>query len=150
MTDSVEKNLHIENGNAAALGSSLISLHLLCTTVCKPTQLRHWIDWTSMSLQVLKILSNSEKHLNQLIHVWNHSYELNKLVVCVSSSQFSILLVMINHYHQQIRPSCLIMSSREKKKFKHLSLHQERRFARLGYSCASILDVMPYVQMVLN
>ena len=43
------------------------------STYCvKPTLLRHWIYQTSMSLQVLKVLSNSEKHLNPLMHVWNH------------------------------------------------------------------------------
>ena len=43
------------------------------STYCvKPTLLRHWICQTSMSLQVLKVLSNSQKHLNPLMHVWNH------------------------------------------------------------------------------
>ena len=32
----------------------------------------------------------------------------------------------------------------------HLSLYQERHFTKLGYSCASILDALPYIQMVLN
>lgn len=35
-------------------------------------------------------------------------------------------------------------------KVKHLSLYQERRFTKLGYSCASILDALPFIQMVLN
>ena len=35
-------------------------------------------------------------------------------------------------------------------KVKHLSLYQERRFTKLGYSCASILDALPYIQMVLT
>ena len=35
-------------------------------------------------------------------------------------------------------------------KVKHLSLYHERRFTKLGYSCASILDALPYIQMVLN
>ena len=39
----------------------------------KPTQLRHSTDQTSMSLQVLKVFSNSGKHLNPLTQGWNHS-----------------------------------------------------------------------------
>ena len=35
-------------------------------------------------------------------------------------------------------------------KIKHLSLYQERRFTKLGYSWTSILDALPYIQMVLN
>ena len=35
-------------------------------------------------------------------------------------------------------------------KIKHLSLYQEHRFTKLGYSCTSILDALSYIQMVLN
>ena len=35
-------------------------------------------------------------------------------------------------------------------KVKHLSLYQEQRFTKLGYSCTSVLDAMPYIQMVLT
>ena len=35
-------------------------------------------------------------------------------------------------------------------KIKHISLCQERRSTKLGYSCTSILDVLPYIRMVLN
>ena len=34
-------------------------------------------------------------------------------------------------------------------KVKHFSLYQEQHFTKLGYSCASILDAMPYIQLVL-
>ena len=34
-------------------------------------------------------------------------------------------------------------------KAKHL-LYQKRRFTKFGYSCVSILDALPYIQMVLN
>ena len=35
-------------------------------------------------------------------------------------------------------------------KVKHLSLYKERRFTKLDYSCASILDAFPYLEMVIN
>ena len=35
-------------------------------------------------------------------------------------------------------------------KVKHLSLYRERRFTKLGYSCSSILDALPYIRMVLD
>ena len=35
-------------------------------------------------------------------------------------------------------------------KIKHLSLYQEHQFTKLGYSCTSILDPLPYIQMVLK
>ena len=40
MADSVEKNLHIENGIAAAW----VQVTFLYTFCVKATQLRHWID----------------------------------------------------------------------------------------------------------
>ena len=33
---------------------------------------------------------------------------------------------------------------------KHKSLYQERRFTKLGYSSASILDALPYLRVLLN
>ena len=39
---------------------------------------------------------------------------------------------------------------RREGKIKHLSLYQERRFTKLGYSWTLILDALPYIQMVLN
>ena len=39
---------------------------------------------------------------------------------------------------------------RLEQKIKHLSLYLELRFTKLGYSCTSILDALPYIQMVLN
>ena len=33
---------------------------------------------------------------------------------------------------------------------KHVSLYQECRFTKLGYSAASILDALPYLHMLLN
>ena len=36
------------------------------------------------------------------------------------------------------------------RKVKHLSLYQERRFTKLSYSCTSILDAIPYIQMVVD
>ena len=33
---------------------------------------------------------------------------------------------------------------------KRISLYQERRFTKLGYSAASILDTLPYLRMLLN
>ena len=36
------------------------------------------------------------------------------------------------------------------KKVKHMALYKERCFTKLGYSCASILDALPFLQMLLN
>ena len=33
---------------------------------------------------------------------------------------------------------------------KHISLYQERRLTKLGYTAVSILDVMPHLQMLVN
>ena len=33
---------------------------------------------------------------------------------------------------------------------KRISLYQERRFTKIGYSAASILDALPYLRMLLN
>ena len=35
-------------------------------------------------------------------------------------------------------------------KIKHMSLYHQRRFAKLGYSAASILAALPLLQMLLN
>ena len=58
---------------------------------------------------------------------------------------------MISYLLQPIKQICLFdYVIQHENKVKHLSLYQERRFTKLGYSAAAVLDAFPYIQMVLN
>ena len=89
----------------------------LWTYYLKPTWFRQWIDQTWMS--VLASLESSLK-LREALESINSSVKSflkgKKSVVLHAIKSILNFLVMINHHHQQIRQSCLIMSSREKTK----------------------------------
>ena len=51
--------------------------HTYCV---KTIRFTHWIYQTSMSLHILKVLYNSEKHLNPLMQVWNSSKEVKNVI----------------------------------------------------------------------
>lgn len=146
MTDSVEKNLHIENGIAAALESSHVPLHLLCKA--------HTVE--ALDRSNINVLANLEQSLKfreavESINPGVRSFLRGEksVVLCAIKS----ILNFVSHDKSASstnQADLFDMILQRENKVKHLSLYQERRFTKLGYSCASILDAMPYIQMVLN
>ena len=147
MTDSVEKNLHTKNGIAAALGSSHIPLHLLCKA--------HTVDTLDRSnINVLASLESSHKFREALGSI---NPGVKSFLRGEKSVVFCVVKSILNFFsHNKSLSSSTNQAElfdyvlQGENKVKHLSLYHERRFTKLGYSCASILDVLPYIQMVLT
>ena len=147
MTDSVEECPQIENGTAAALGSNHIPLHLLCKA--------HTIEAMDISnINVLASLESSLKFreasesINACVKSFARGEKLVVFYVIQSTDNFA------SHYKSSsssTNPAELInyVLQRENK-VKHLSLYKEQRFTKLDYSSTSILDAMPYIQMILT
>ena len=146
MTDSVEKNLHIENDIAAALHSAHIPLHLLCKA--------HTVE--ALDRSNINVLANLETSLNfkqalESINPGVKSFLRGEKSVALSAIKSILNFVSHDKSSSSTNQADLFdyVLQREDK-VKHISLYQERRFTKLGYSCASILDAIPYIQMVLN
>ena len=146
MTDSVEKNLHIEDGIAAALGSTHIPLHLLCKA--------HTVE--ALDRSNIKVLANLEESLKfrealESINPGVKSFLPGEKSVVLCAIKSILNFVSHNKSSSSTNQADLFdyVLQRENK-IKDLSLYQQRRFTKLGYSCASILDALPYIQMVLD
>ena len=146
MTDSVEKNLHIENGIAAALGSSHIPLHLLCKA--------HTVEALDRSnINVLAQIEEAVKFRESLESINPGLKSFLRGEKSVALCAIKSILNFVSHDKSSSSTNQAELFDyvlQREKKIKHLSLYQERRFTKLGYSCSSILDAMPYIQMVLN
>ena len=126
MIDSVEKNLHTESGTEATLGSSHIPLHVLCKA--------HTVKaLDGLNINVLASLESSLKFREAL-------ESINPDVKSFLRGEKLVVLCAIKFFDYVLQ---------RENKVKHLSLYQEWRFTKFGYSCTSILDALPNIQMVL-
>ena len=145
MTDSVEEDPQIENVIATLLGSNHIPLHLLCKA--------HTVE--ALDISNINVLANLESSFKfreapESIHACAKSF---------IRSEKSVVLYTIKSVHNFASYDKSSSSTNQgelfdyvlqrENKIKHLSLYQERHFTKLGHSCASVLDAMPYIQMVL-
>ena len=149
MTDSVEEGPQIENGTAAALGSNHIPQHLLCKA--------HTIEAMDISnINVLASLESSLKFreasesINACVKSFPRGEKLVVFYAIQSTDNFA------SHYKSSSSSSSTNQGElinyvlQRENKVKHLSLYKERCFTKLGYSSTSILDAMPYIQMILT
>ena len=146
MTDSVEKNLKIEDGIADALGSSYKPIHTLCKA--------HTVEALDRSnIAVLAKMENKIK-LRQAFESLNPSVKsFLRGEKSVAISAIKSVLNFVSHDKSATSTNQADLFDyvlQREKKIKHMSLFQERRFTKLGYSCASILDALPFIRMVLN
>ena len=145
MTDSVEKNLHIEKDIAKELKSSHVPYHFLSKA--------HTVEVLDPSN--INVLANPEDALKfrealEFVNSGVKSFREEKLVVLCA---IKCILSFVSHDKfaastNQAELFDYILHCEGK--IKHLSLYQEHRFTKLGYSCTSILDALLYIQMVLN
>ena len=144
MTDSVEENPQIENGIAAALGPNHIPQHLLSKA--------HTIEAMDISnINVLASLESSLKFREESFNACVKSFARGEKAVVLYAIKSTDTFASHDKSSLSTNQGEVIdyVLQRENK-VKHLSLYQEQRFSKLGYSCTSILDVMPYIQMVLT
>ena len=146
MNDSVSKNVKIEDLVAEKLGSKRIPYHLLCKS--------HVVEKLDASnLDVLAAFKERVK-LRQCLEAINSALKpffRGKKAVVVAGIQAIIKLVS---YDKSGNSSSLaeefdFIIEREGA-VKHMSLYHERRFTKLGYSAASILQAFPLLQSLLE
>lgn len=146
MTDSVEKNLKIEDGISSKVGSQHIPLHLLCKA--------HTVE--ALDRSNLSVLEKIEAKLNfreALISTAPSIKSFLRGEKSVSTAAIKTIINFISHDKSATstnQASLFDYILEREDKVKHISLYQERRFTKLGYSCASILDAFPYIRMVVN
>ena len=146
MTDSVEKNLHIEEGIASSLHSVHQPYHFLCKS--------HLVE--ALDRSNIAVLGELETELKfrQAIESWNPNVKSflrgeKSVVLCAIKS----ILSFVSHDKSSTPTNQADLFDyvlQREGKVKHLAMYRERRFTKLGYSCASILDALPFIEMVLN
>ena len=129
MTDSVSKNLEIENHIAASLVSNHIPMHLLCVShTCEVFDSGNLYVLT----QIEKMLGLKEKMISYLPSL--HSF-LSKGIAQAAINALSKLVTNDGHkstLHEEFDAE--LSKSNKPKKF---SIFKERRFALLGYTAAA-------------
>ena len=146
MTDSVSKNLHIENIIADSLDSSHKPLHLLCKS--------HTVE--KLDACNLKVLSSFETKIHQRDVLESINPRLKSFFrgkKTTVEAGIEALLNLVSH-KTSAKPSSLgdlfdFICEREKV-VKRLFLYQQRRFTKLGKSAASILESYSLIQMVVD
>ena len=132
MTDSVPKNLHIEDLIAATLNSNHIPFHLLCVShTCEV------FDRGNMA--ILKELEMKIKLREAVIARMPalKSFLTNKSVTVAALEALNKLVINDGHKSSQWEMFDKILQDKGKTK-KH-SQYLERRFAKLGYSAATVV-----------
>ena len=145
MTDSVSKNLHIEDLIANSLGSTHKPLHLLCKS--------HTVEKVECNLDVL---ARFEKKVKQREVLESINPRLKSFFRGKKTTVEAGIEVLLNLVAQKTsaKPSSHgdtfdFICEREKVN-KRLFLYQQRRFAKLGKSAASILESFSILQMVVD
>ena len=145
MTDSVEKNLRIEEGAAEQLQSEHVPLHLLCKS--------HPVEaFDRSNLSVLAEIEKKVKFRESLetINPAVRSFLRGKSVVeCAITS----ILSLISHDKSASSTNQAELFDHILERegvVKHIAMYYERRFTKLGYSAASILEALPYLRMLLD
>ena len=145
MTDSVTKNLEVEKYVAEKLGSDHIPHHILCKA-----HVVEKFDETN-----LKVLSNIEVQLQlrQKLECLNPSlkpfFRGKKAIVLAGITALTKLITHEKSGNNANLAEEFDRNLEQGSLTKHISLYKERRFTKLGYSAASILQALPQITQVL-
>ena len=147
MTDAVTKNLKIEDEVAKLLGSSHIPYHTLCKSrTCE-----------KLDEACLKALASVETEINysQLI-IKKQPHQLKSFVrqtKCIASAAIKAMLKLVAH-EESAKPTSMAkdfdLQLEKDGVYKSMSLYKERRFTKLGYSAAAILDCLSQYEKILE
>ena len=146
MTDSVSRNIQRGDGVAKVLQSSHIPDHLLCKS--HPVEV--------FDLSNIHVLADIEKPLD----FWNKLHTLNLPVKSFLRGSTSVVecaivsvLSLVSHKksaHSTNQGQLFDHSLQREQQVKHIAMHYEQRLTKLEYSVASILDPLPYFQMLMT
>ena len=146
MTDAVSKNLNVHSGISAQLNTDYIPLHLLCKS--------HTVEGLDRSnIQVLSEVERTIQFRDKVEAVNPAIKRFTRGEKCVVVAGIKSVLNLISH-EKSASPTNIahlfdVICEREGA-IKHMSLYQERRFAKLGYVAGSILDAIPLLTMLIN
>ena len=146
MTDSVSKNLKIEVHVAESLESTHIPIHLLCKA--------HTVE--AFDRSNLEILGSIEKEVEYRVKLETLNPSVRSFLRGKSSvveAAITSILSLVSHdksANSTNQADLFDFILQRENQIKHIAMYYERRFTKLGYSAASILQALPYLQMLLN
>ena len=145
MTDSVSKNLKNENGVEEQLRSNYKPTHLLCKS--------HLVE--AFDRANIDVLSQVDKKVNfrEKLESINPSKSFLRREQSVAVCGLKSILNVVSHDKSASSANQVDLFDfilQWENQVKHMSLYRERRFTRLSYSAASILNAPPYQRMLLN
>ena len=146
MTDSVSKNHHIGDGVAEVLESNHIPISLLCKS--------HPVE--AFDRSNLSVLAGIEKELDfrkKLERINPGVKSFLRGVTTVAECSLKSILSLVSHDKSanSTNQADLFDHIIEREgQVKHIAMYYERRFTKLGYSAASIIQSLPYLRMLLN
>ena len=138
--------MHIEEEIACQLNSDHVPLHTLCKA--------HMVE--ALDRSNIEVLGQLDKKVGfrEALESTNpaiKSFSRGEKAVAVSAIKSILKFVSHDKSATSSNQADLFDYILEREgKVKHLSLYQERRFTKLGYSCSSILDAILYIQMVVD
>ena len=146
MTDSVTKNLKIECGVAEVLNSRHIPYHLLCKA--------HTVE--AFDRSNLEVLGTIEKDVSFRAKLEKMNPAVKSFLrgkTSVVEAAMSSILSLVSHdksAHSTNQADLFDFILQRENKVNTIAMYYERRFTKLGYSAASILQALPYLRMLLN
>ena len=146
MTDSVSKNLKIEDGISESFGSTHKPLHLLC----KP----HTVEkLDACNLAVLAKFENMVKQRDVLESINPRLKSFFRGKKTTVEAGIEALLKLVAHKHSGNTTShadTFDHICEREGVVKRLFLYQQRRFTKLGKSAASLLEAYPILKMLVD
>ena len=146
MTDSVSKNLKIEYGVAESLGSTHIPIHVLCKS--------HTCE--KLDEACIKALVSVESEIDYPKLIIRSQPQLKSFVrqtKCIALAAIKAMLKLVGR-DESAKPTSMAqafdLQLEEDGLYKTMSLYKERRFTKLGYSAAAILDCLPQYEKILE
>ena len=142
----VSKNLKIKDGVADVLKSNYKPYYLLCKS--------HLVE--AFDRSNIEVLSTIENQLNFREKLESINSSVRYFLCgekCVAVCGIKSILNLISHDKSASSTNQADLFDfilQCENQVKHISLYEEHRFTKLGYSVASILDALPYLCMFLN
>ena len=146
MSDSPTKNLHVPELVSERLDTKYVPLSLLCKSHCVE----------ALDRSNLVVLAEMEKHLGMRdklegINPSLRSFFRGEKAIVVAGIKCLLNLVA----HEKSASATNIADEfdnivEREGKVKHLNLYHERRFCKLGYVCAALIDASPLLHMLLS
>ena len=146
MTDSVSKNLNIGEGVAECLLSTYVPYHLLCKA--------HPVE--AFDRSNLAVLASIEKEVafRQKLEMMNPAVKsFLRGKTSVVEAAMSSILSLVSHdksANSTNQADLFDFILQRENQVNHIAMYYERRFTKLGYSAASILQALQYLRMLLN